>query len=323
MSTTASIFKKRKVPYTVIGGSKIDRIRKKQPLLSVLLLNRGSRFYRQEKLQELQAAGVGEILCVEGPPVSYDIEPLSREFPEIRFVMLQEAASVGERINIGMEEARTRLVYVLWSDMEMAGGIPEEWLSFLEQIEEKRILCTVPRLLSSGGQELPCVQVPALIKGKLKVIPWKPVQEGMPSLFPFDCCGIYHRDRFSLSGGYDAWMSNPYWQRLDFGMRALLWGEHILCRRDLTVRYTGEIQTEDSSADTSYKLFFLKNMAVRFNGEMGVLPGSKRLAYRLRSDTGWIEAGNEFREVQTWVHQNRYRFKSDVQSLVNHWEIPE
>ena len=97
MSTTPSIFKKRRVPYTVIGGPKVDRIRKTQSPLAVLLLNRGSRFYRQEKLRELQNSEIGEILCVEGPRVSYDIEPLSREFPDIRFILLQEQASIGER----------------------------------------------------------------------------------------------------------------------------------------------------------------------------------------------------------------------------------
>jgi hypothetical protein len=323
MSTTASIFRKRKVSYTVIGGPKVDRIRKSRAPLAVLLLNRGSRFYRQEKLRQLQEAGIGEIFCVEGPRPPHDIEALSREFPDIRFLLLQDRATAGECINIGIDESRTRLVFVMWSDMEFGPGLPEEWRSFLTQIEEKQILCTVPRMMSAADQVLPSIQVPALIKGKLKVMPWKPVEEGMPSLFPFDFCGIYHRNRFYLSGGYDPWMSNPYWQKLDFGLRSFLWGEHILCRRDMVVRYEGDTETEDSSADVSYKLFFLKNMAVRFNGEMGVLPPSKRFAYCLRSDSSWLEARNEFREVQMWVLQNRYRFKSDVQSLVNHWEIPE
>jgi hypothetical protein len=330
MSTTVSIFKKRKVPYTVIGGSKVDRIRKSQDPLALLLLNRGSRFYRHEQLQVLQKAGIGEILCVEGPRLSYDVEPLSREFPEIRFLLLREDASTGEKINIGIEECRTRLTFVLWSDMVFPGqpggqGVSDlgEWQPFLQEIESKEILCTVPQLLSAAGQVVPSIQVPALIKGKLKVMPWKPVQEAMRSLFAFDYCGIYHRSRYLLSGGYDTWMDNPYWQKLDFGLRSFLWGEQILCRRDVVVRYSRETVSEDSSADISYKLFFLKNMAVHFNGEMGILPTSKRFAYCLRSDSRWLDARNEFREVQTWVHQNRYRFKSDVQSLVNHWEIPE
>ena len=323
MSTTASIFRKRKVPYTVLGGAKVDRIRKSLGPLSVLLLNRGSRFYRQEKLQALERAGIGDILCVEGPRIPHDIEALSKEFPRIHFLLLQEQATPGERINIGIEEARTRLVFVLWSDMELAPELTGERSSFLAQIEEKQILCTVPRLTSPANQSLPCIQVPALIKGRLKLMPWKPVQEGMPSLFPFDYCGIYNRSRFTLSGGYDPWMSNPYWQKLDFGMRAFLWGERILCRRNMVVRYAGEPETEDSSADVSYKLFFLKNMAVRFNGEMGVLFRRRFPAYALRSGSGLLDALREFRESQEWVRENRFRFKSDVASLVAHWDIPE
>jgi len=190
-------------------------------------------------------------------------------------------------------------------------------------MEDKEILCTVPQLRSSEGQVIPSLQFPALIKGKLNLIPSKPVQEGMKSLFPFDYCGIYHSRRFLLSGGFDSWMANPYWQKLDFGLRCFLWGEQILCRRDLSLRYDAESCSEDTSADVSYKLFYLKNMAVHFNGEMGVLPSSRRFAYCLRSDSRWLEAKNEFREVQRWVQQNRYRFKSDVQSLVSHWEVPE
>lgn len=323
MSTTASIFSKPKVPYTVLGGPKVDRIRKRQAPLSLLLLNRGSRFYRQEKLGKLQEAGIGEILCVEGPRVPYDIEPLSREFPDIHFLLLQEDTSAGEMINLGIEEARTRLVFVLWSDMEMTSKSWERLAAEARAEQEREILCIVPQLGSSTGEVIPSLQVPALIKGKLKVMPWKPVREGMKSLFPFDYCGLYHRGRFLISGGYATWMRNPYWQKLDFGLRCFLWGEQIFCRRDLEARYSGDLSFEDTSADESYKLFFLRNMTVRFNGEMGVLPDSRRFSYYLRSDTGWLEGRAEFREVQKWVHRNRYRFKSDVQSLVRHWEMPE
>ena len=323
MSTTASIFKKQKIPYTVIGGAKVDRIGKHQPALAVLLLNRGSRFYRREKLEQLREVGIGTIVCVEGPRLSHDIESLSRDFPQIRFLLLQRQATPGEEINIGMEETHARLVFVLWSDMEFHSLPQEHWAALLKRLEQQQILCGAPRMISCTDQLLPAVQLPALIKGKLNIIPWKPEQEETASLFPFDYCGIYHRKRFLLSGGYDAWMSNPYWQKLDFGMRCHLWGEHIICRREVVVRYNGDTETEDSSADASYKLFYLKNMAVRFDGEMGILPSRKRFAYCLRSDSTWLEARKEFREVQKWVHQNRYRFKSDVPGLINQWEIPE
>jgi len=305
----------------VIGGPRLDRIRKAQPLLSVVLLNRGGRFYRRELLEELAAADLGEIISVEGPKVSYDIEPLSRELPEIRFLLLQDEASPGEKINLAMGEARTRTVLVLWTDMRISQTQGLELLA--ARTEERGWLCVVPALRNPGGEEVPGIQVPAVIRGRLQVIPWPPKHGGMRSLFPFDYCGLYNRARFQLTGGFDTWMRTPYWQKLDFGLRASLWGETILSDTSFHMAYTAEQSPEDNTPDWSYKLFYLKNMAVRFNGEMGVLPGSRFPAYALRSGSGLLDARKEFREIQQWVEENRFRFKSDVPSLVAHWEIPE
>jgi hypothetical protein len=162
-----------------------------------------------------------------------------------------------------------------------------------------------------------------MVKGSLKVLPWKPAQEGMRSLYPFDYCGLYSRRRFLQLGGYDLWMTNPYWQKMDFGFRAGLWGETIAWHPRLQFAYTGEPEGEDSTPDSSYKLFFLKNMAVRFTGDSGLLPLSRLPRYALRSGSGLLDALKEFREVRAWVHENRFRFQGDVPSLLGRWEMPE
>ena len=133
----------------------------------------------------------------------------------------------------------------------------------------------------------------------------------------------YSKARFQLCGGFDPWMRTPYWQKLDFGLRASLWGETILADSSFQVAYTAEQSPEDNTPDWSYKLFYLKNMAVRFDGEMGVLSRRGFPAYALRSGSGLLESIREFREIQRWVWENRFRFKSDVSSLVAHWEVPE
>jgi hypothetical protein len=181
----------------------------------------------------------------------------------------------------------------------------------------------VPGLTDPAGEQMPSMQVPTLIRGRLQVVPFPPRSAGMRSLFPYDYAGMYHRGKFQLTGGFDAWMHNPFWQKLDFGLRSFLWGETIAWEASLRLAYTAGPPAEDSTPDRSYKLFFLKNVAVRFNGEMGVLPRSRLATYLLRSGSGVLEAAREFREVQGWVEENRFRFKSDLPSLVSHWEIPE
>jgi hypothetical protein len=321
MSTTPTIFKKARTPYTVIGGPRADRIRRVSSPLTVILLARGGRFYRQELLDTLQEHPGAQVLSIEGPGPAYDLQPLSRRYPEVRFLLLQGEASPGERVNLGMDEARSPLVLVLWSDVK-----PEPWIfseAALGQAMRPERLCAVPQLKGCGGEILPSIQIPAFIKGRLKLLPWKPVQEGMKSLFPYDYCGLYSSRKFLQLGGYDAWMVNPYWQKLDFGFRAFLWGESICWQPRFQAVYISDPAAEDSTPDASYKAFFLKNLAVRHNGELGLLPWSRLPGYVLKSDSGLFCSGREFREVRRWVHENRYRFKGEASSLVSRWEMPE
>ena len=113
-----------------------------------------------------------------------------------------------------------------------------------------------------------------------------------------------------------------YWQKLDFGLRSYLWGEEIRYEPGFHLRYSAEPAAEDSTPDAGYKLFYLKNLAVRFTGDTGIMPRSKFLKYALRSDTGFFYSWKEFREVRRWVTLNRYRFKTDASGLINQWEIP-
>ena len=321
MSITRTIFKRPRVSYTVVGGPKADRIRRFTAPLAVLLLARGGRFHRQELLEELSALPFAQVLSIDGPRPTYDLEPLSRRYPEVRFLLLQEDASPGERINLGLAEARSPLVLVLWSDMLAERGAIGD--GFLEQAARRDLLCTVPLLKNPQGGVLPSIQVPAWIQGRLKLLPWKPSQEGMRSLFPFDYCGLYSRRRYQQLGGYDAWMENPYWQKLDFGIRAGLWGETIAWLPHFQLGYSADAAAENSTPDSSYKLFFLKNMAVWYNGESGELPLTRFPRYSLRSASGLLHSYREFREVRQWVHENRFRFKADVPGLIGRWEMPE
>jgi hypothetical protein len=315
MSTTPSIFERPRASYTVVGGA--DRSRR--DALTVLLLARGGRFYREEQLRELAGLPAVQVLSVEGPGPAYDLEELARRDPTVRFLLLRAPASPGEKINLGMGEAFSERVLVLWSDMRDEGGS----LAAALKVPQRELLCQVPRLKSARGEVLPSVLIPAMIKGSLKVLPWKPVQEGMRSLYAFDYCGLYSRRRFLQLGGYDPWMRNPYWQKMDFGFRAGLWGEAVAWQPQLQFAYTGEQEGEDSTPDSSYKLFFLKNVAVRFTGDSGLLPLSRLPRYALRSGSGLLEALKEFREVRAWVHENRFRFQADLPSLLGRWEIPE
>ena len=128
MNTIPSTSKRSHISYTVLGGAKHHRSTGPVSDVSVLLLNRRGRFYRAELLESIQPLGFREILCVERSGSGYDLEPLLHRFPSARFILLQSEATVGEIVNIGIEEARSSVVFVLWTDMSIGpGSITATW----------------------------------------------------------------------------------------------------------------------------------------------------------------------------------------------------
>ena len=88
-------------------------------------------------------------------------------------------------------------------------------------------------------------------------------------------------------------------------------------------RYHGEAPVEDTTREQSYKLFYLKNLAIRFSRDSGALPRSRFLRYVLNSGGDVFTSAREFVNVRKWVEVNRYRFKQDARSVTELWESPE
>jgi hypothetical protein len=321
MNTIPSTSKRLQTPYTVVGGEKIDKKRRRPLNLSLLLLNRGGKIYRQDLFTELERIGIEEIISIEGPGSSYDIEQLSGRYPRIKFIILHSMASVGEQINIGIEETHSTLVLVIWNDITL----PSSALSsrFIERMLGNNVLCTVPLMQNQKMQTIPTLQVPAFHKKRLKVVALPPKSDGMMTLFPFDYVGIYDKQKFTYSGGFDHNLIHPYWQKMDFGFRVYMWGETIKYNSGFRVSYEEDPPVEDTTPDDSYKTFFLKNLSVRFRGDTGDLPFSAFVRYLFKSGSPLIQAYREFKEAKRWVTLNRFRFKEDARSVTDLWEVPE
>ncbi len=321
MNTIPTTSKRVRIPYTVVGGEKFDKKQRPRGPVSMVILNRSGRLYKADVAAQLDKCGIHEIISVEGPAVSYDIENLSLKYPRIRFVLLHEEASPGEKINIAVEEAHSSLVLVIWDDIK----IPQPVISskLVQKIHESDILCTVPLLQDGKRETVPSIAAPAFYRKKLKCLHLLPQTEGMDTIFPFDYIGLYKKDLFTQSGGYDGTITEPHWQKLDFGFRSRMWGEKIRCAASFQLQYIGEIPSEDENISEGYRHFFLKNLAIRFNGDTGSLPRAKFLSYWLKSGAGFINSLEEFRKVREWVEINKYRFKEDARSVTELWVVDE
>lgn len=305
------------VPYTVVGGQKGKGCPEGLPV-SVVLLNRGNKLYRSQLLAELERMGFDSILSIESIGDSPEMEGLASSFPQVRFLYPQEELSAGEQINIGMRESCGPYVFVLWNDMRLSTAALSS--RFFERLSEQDFLCTSPFLSSRSGDAVPSLMTPAFDRSSLKILAFVPQKDWDKTLFPFDGCGIYSRDRFLKTGGYDRTIAEPWWQKMDFGFRAWLWGEEIRMAQALRMTYEENTPLEDTTPGDFYGRFYLKNLAVRVRDDEGHVPLAAFPPYLLRAARNPFAAAAEFRAARDWVRANRYRFRSDARSVVDLWE---
>jgi hypothetical protein len=316
--------------YTAVGGNTQGN----STGLSAILLNRGGRYPRRTFFKELEKAGFDYIISIEGPHERYDLEDLSGRFPFVRFIILSEAVSPGEQINLAVSEISSPLFFVLWNDLRIlhggdAGKITQWFVLSQDELLKAppgtsrcRRLCTVPVLQNSRMETLPTLITPALYKGAVKTLHSPPLREALPSLYPFDGVGIYDRDRFVRLGGFDGTLKNHHWQLMDFGFRAHLWGEDIGCTQLVRLSYDGEGESEDNTTGASYRRFYLKNLAPVFRKDYAHIPLRFFPAFFFKSRLDPFSAWNEFSKSRNWVKINRYRFRHDARILTGLWKHP-
>ena len=289
-------------------------MRKYASPLTVLVMNRGDRLFRRDLFRHLETLNLGEIVWIGSRTMSADVEEVSRDFPRIRFILIREELGGGELVNIGVRESRAPALLAMWSDMRIL-SMPKAQSPH----DAEEVLCLLPLLKNRAQEALPSIQSPAWKKGRLVVKFHTPSRDGEPALFPFDYCGIYQKQKFLQTGGFDPAISNAYWQKMDFGFRCHLWGEKMAVTTALTLEYSRQGPSEDSTPDESYKLFYLKNLAVRVRSEAGEIPWWRVFTYMARSG-GWPAAAvKEFSQARGWVKVNGSRFKRSHKDVIDSW----
>ncbi len=315
MSTTRST---SDLPYTVVGGRSI-RDPARRTGMAAVVLNRGGRPVRVETIAPFAECGADEALVVLGPKPHYEVEQLVARFPTARFLLLSRDANVGEQINIAVHEARCPQVFTLWSDM----APPAVTRRTVTKVDELDSVCVVPLIKNERNETIPSVHAPAFYRTLFRTVPTLPGSEGELSLYPYAGTAVFDTERFDRLGGFDPVIRNPYWQQLDFGVRAYLWGEQIRVLPSLRVQATRPLPSEDTTPDAGYARFHLKNLSVRFVRDYGRLPLQQLVPFVMRSGLGVAEGLRQFRDARAWVSEHRYRYAQDARRLTELWEVAE
>lgn len=316
MNTTPGTPEPRETAYTVLGGGARPASSSR---VSVVVLNRGGRLYRARQLQDLERAGFAEVVSIEESGEGrHELEALASRFPSTRFAVVPPGLSPGERAGIGFRESRSPWVLLLWNDQRLAAGALSS--RFAERLEERSWLCATPWFRGPGGEVLPSASAPALEGSGLRVLSLEPREDGEKILFPLDYAGVYSRERFLASGGFDPSFRSPWWQLVEFGFRCWLRGETLGSAQALRVDYAEAPPSYDSSPGGDYRRFHLRCLAPVHRGDSAHLPWSRFPRFALRGGADLSEALSEFRAARAWVAANAFRFRMDARALVDLWE---
>ena len=300
--------------YTVLSSGDIETPAFKG--ISVVLLSRGGKPFKKEQIRKLSNLKVREIISIE---VSSDGLDAAYSDSTVKCISTHRPMTPGEQINIAVREAAGSHILVIWDDMELQ--IMGKTGRLFEMASEQTGICSIPVLMNSRKESIPIRLAPIFSHKKLEVVPLGAVKNGSPTLYPFDYCGIYNKKKFLLSEGFDPSIKSVYWQKLDFGLRAFLWGEKILCYTGIKIAYMNDIPRENSSIDDAYGRFFLKNLALQFKGDSCKLPLSRIFRFHFQSGLSLFQSLSDYREAAAWVRKNRFRFRMDPYSLTELWEL--
>lgn len=306
MSTTSTTSRRRCCIYTVVS---ITAAAAKVRAFSIAILPRGDNPFFSDLIQELSHFNPQEILI-------FNTHVLFREEIALREIWTEESLSEGTLVNIAVQEASSPFVLIIWSDMILQAQDISHHL-FL-RLEERDNLCTTPQLLNAFKAPLPSLTVPVFPPNDIfRVLRTfgSGEQDECDNFMSVDYCGVYNRARFLNLGGYDDTLTSPYWQKVEFGLRAAMWGERIVLNSALQMNYVNEPPADDASTTASGTLFALKTLGVRI-GRKGAYLAWRRFFWLF----GQKNARDIFSEIRDWVYENRFRFKYDAEFVVDHWQ---
>lgn len=300
--------------YTILGYPRSSSTPDPGPAVSLVLLVAEARYQLREILESFASSQWWEILVVMSGPA--DTELAQNLPPGMRLLsFLANELNTGSMVNIALREATAPLVYVVTTFMK-----PQMLTSRqMEAALDPETAAVAPACRNQRNQLIPTVSVPSQFRDELKVLQLAPSAEHRVTLFPWNFVAVYQRAAFLSLGGFDDSIRNPYWQVMDFGLRAWLWGYHILVDSALRLSVDTDPPVVEETADLDALICYLKNLAVEFDADHGHV--EKKVFWEIlsRSGPGFFATRRIFKKVLAWVEANKFRFRMDAKNLVELW----
>lgn len=239
------------------------------------------------------------------------IEELRREWPTVSWIVFHNFPSLGEKLNAMAVECRTSFFAVVRSDTDM---VHFDWDAIFSQFQQsKKLAAIAPVIMDKHAEVIPTVRVPYLSgKRLLDPIAFLPSSDKpTPTLYPFLGLAVYNTAIFRRIFDYDTQISGDYWQTMDWGGRAWLYGHGAVVSKDFVIQFVGkESVIEDRSPVNGYKRCLTKLLSVQGgNGDRNYV----------RPFVLWFDR----KAIQDDVKRHLAMYKTDMFQLTERWKAPK
>ncbi|WKC58204.1 hypothetical protein [Borrelia sp. P9F1] len=312
-------FKNSDYSYTVVK-SRSNYVQRSTFGISFVILNRGTKIFREDLFEFLSNFDfIREIISIERQSNRVSLQLISDTYNKLKFILISDDLNSGEKVNLAMKESICSFVFVLQSDMYLLNPF---WIpNIFNEIVKKNVLLVGGEFFDKEEEIVPSVFLPTIDKHqKLKVILVNSEKDYEKTLITMDYCGLYSREKFIQLGGFDRRIKNEYFQRLDFGLRAIYFGESIFIYRKLRIQYTAINFPEDLTKNRSFLIFLLKNHVPIFIGNGIKFSFLRFFTVCLRYGINPLKFSREFKEIRNETIKNSLRFKGDLKSAIELWE---
>lgn len=315
MNTIPLTFNEDQVNTAVLGGIKGER--ESNLDVSIILLNTHGSHLKMQVFEEFAKCGFKSVVSVEPDSGNFSLEEISRKYPFVKFIMPLEKINIGQMINSAVKEIDSEYFFVIKDCFYIQQGFITKAL--VENMMERKKYCVVPRLVNMEKEGIPQIKVPSAKKSRFVVESRTMVSDGMKTLYPVDFTGLYNTQKFLQLGGFDYTIDSPYWQNLDLGLRAWLWGEETVLTTNFQLSYIDEITPENKTPNLDSLRCFLKNELPKFKNDHGYASRWAFWWFLYNSSCGFMEALRQFNDAFKWIYTNRYRYQKDLKMLIEEW----
>ena len=194
----------------------------------------------------------------------FESENLGELFPEITFICFKSLVSLGEQVNAIADVCYASCFLVVRSDLQILGF---NGASLIEQMGGKRHPAAItPVMLNEDMEILPSLRAPFIKGREIEPISFVPsIESGAlnPNLYPMMAIGLFERALFQRMRGFDEEILGEYYQMLDFGIRANLFGYSIYTDPSFAVRFFNKFSLiEDRSPCEGMKRCYTRALSI-------------------------------------------------------------